>query len=207
MPRSKRPTQPTNPQEDALTRAVGVNLKRLRSERGWSMDQLAERSQVSKAMLHQIEAGKSVPTIAVVWRLADGLKVPFSDLLSQPHQSSDVVLRKATAKYLTNAEQTFSSRALFPFEGPARTAEFYELRLKPGCVEEAEAHTHGTMEHLALVNGGVTVEVDGVKHVLTPGDCLVFRADRPHAYRSTMAKDESLLFLMMTYALPGQIHA
>ena len=111
MARTKRSEQPPNPQEDALTRAVGVNLKRLRSERAWSMDQLAERSQVSKAMLHQIEAGKSVPTIAVVWRLADGLKVPFSELLTQPQVASDVLLRKASAKYLTNSEGTFASRA------------------------------------------------------------------------------------------------
>lgn len=207
MPRTKPPSHTPNSQEDALTRAVGVNLKRLRSERQWSMDQLAERSRVSKAMLHQIEAGKSVPTIAVVWRLADGLKVPFSELLSQPHHSSDVVLRQDTAKYLTNADRSFSSRALFPFDGPARTAEFYELRLAPGCVERAEAHAHGTIEHLALVSGGVTVEVDGASHVLTPGDCLVFRADRPHAYHNTAVKAESLLYLMMTYALPGQIHA
>lgn len=205
MARTKRSATPTSPGEDALTRAVGANLKRLRAERGWSLDQLAERSSVSKAMLHQIEAGKSIPTIAVVWRLADGLKVPFSELLSQPHQASDVVLRRATAKYLTNAEGTFASRALFPFDGPPRTAEFYELRLKPGAVEKAEAHAHGTLEHLALVSGAVTVEVDGAVHALTPGDCLVFAADRPHAYRST-AKDESLLFLMMTYTLPSQVH-
>jgi mannose-6-phosphate isomerase-like protein (cupin superfamily) len=157
-------------------------------------------------MLHQIEAGKSVPTIAVVWRLADGLKVPFSELLSQPHTNSDVILRRSQAKLLTNAAGTFSSRALFPFDGPARTAEFYELRLKPGCVENAEPHSHGTIEHLALVTGGISVEVDGHVHTLSAGDCLVFAADRPHNYRSTVAKEESLVYLMMTYALPFQVH-
>jgi len=148
-----------------------------------------------------------VPTISVVWRLADGLKVPFSELLAQPHIASDVLLRKASAKYLTNAGGSFASRALFPFDGPARTAEFYELRIKAGCVELAEPHAHGTIEHLALVSGGITVEVDGQSHALTAGDCLVFSADRPHSYRSAVRGEESLLYLMMTYALPSQIHA
>lgn len=207
MARPKRSATPSTPQEDALTGAVSANLKRLRTERGWSMDRLAERSQVSKAMLHQIESGKSVPTIAVVWRLADGLKVPFSELLTQQRAPTDILLRKASAKYLTNADGSFGSRALFPFDGPARTAEFYELRIKAGGVEMAEAHAHGTTEHLALVSGGVSVEIEGKTTSLAPGDCFVFQADRPHCYRSTVGDDDSILFLMMTYALPGQVHA
>src|SRR5438105_2584304 len=134
MARRKRSSHVPSPAEDSLTRAVGTNLHRLRTGRGWSMDELSARSGVSKAMLHQIELGKSVPTIAVVWRIADGLKVPFSDLLSQALEPDDVLLAQAEAKYLTNAAGTFSSRALFPFHGPPRSAEFYELRIKPGGV-------------------------------------------------------------------------
>jgi transcriptional regulator with XRE-family HTH domain len=206
MARTKRSAHTPSPAEDSLTRAVGANLHRLRAERKWSMDELSARSGVSKAMLHQIELGKSVPTIAVVWRIADGLKVPFSELLSQPQAASDVLLSKSEAKYLTNAAGTFSSRALFPFNGPARTAEFYELRIKPGGTETAAAHAHGTVEHLALVHGTVVVEVDGSSRTLAPGDCLVFAADRPHCYRNPVGGQEALLFLMMTYALAGQVH-
>jgi len=206
MVRSKRQPHTPSPAEGSLTRAVGENLHRLRSERKWSMDELSARSGVSKAMLHQIELGKSVPTIAVVWRIADGLKVPFSELLNQAHEASDVLLTQAEAKYLTNAAGNFSSRALFPFHGPARTAEFYELRIKPGGLERASAHAHGTVEHLALVHGTVVVEVAGSTRTLQPGDCLVFAADRPHCYRTPVDSEEARLFLMMTYALPGQLH-
>lgn len=206
MARPKRSAQPHDPQEESLTRAVGENLKRLRAERGWSLDELSSRSGVSKAMLHQIELGKSIPTIAVVWRVAHGLRVPFSDLLAQPKASSDVLLRRAEAKLLTNADGTFSSRALFPFHGPARSAEFYELRIAPGGVEAAAAHAHGTTEYLALVAGAVEVLAEGERWSLAAGDCLVFAADRPHSYRNA-GEREAQLFLMMTYALPGQVHS
>ena len=207
MAKSKRSTQPPNPAEDSLTRAVGINLRRLRAARDWSMDELAARSLVSKAMLHQIEMGKSVPTIAVVWRIADGLKVPFSELLTQPASTSDVVLKRDSAKLLTNADGTFFSRALFPFDGPARTAECYEIRIKSGGIEKAAPHAHGTIEHFTVVQGQVEVEVGGVIHRLTAGDCLVFAADRPHVYRHAGPSQEALVYLMMTYALPGQIHS
>jgi transcriptional regulator with XRE-family HTH domain len=206
MARPKRNTIASNPQEDSLTHAVSANLRRLRTERGWSMDELSSRSQVSKAMLHQIEMGKSVPTIAVVWRIADGLKIPFSELLTQAKSSSDVVLRRDEAKLLTNAAGTFFSRALFPFDSPARTAEFYEIRLKAGGIEKAAAHAHGTIEHFTVAQGAVEIEVDGTTHRLVAGDCLVFAADKPHVYRHVGQNQEVLAYLMMTYALPGQIH-
>ena len=207
MARPKRSTQPADPQQDAVTSAVATNLARLRGERAWSLDVLAGRAGVSKAMLHQIESGRSVPTIAVVWRIAQGLNVPFSDLLARPAASHDTVLRRSEAKWLTNAEGSFASRALFPFDGPARSAEFYELRLKPGAVEEAAAHAHATIEHLAVSAGTIEVTVGGEIHRVAAGDCLVFNADRPHGYRNSDAKHDAIAYLMMTYALPGQIHA
>lgn len=205
MPRPKRNAVIPTPQEDSLTKAVGTNLRRLRTGRGWSMDELSTRSTVSKAMLHQIEMGKSVPTIAVVWRIADGLKVPFSELLTQPKSSSDVILHREDAKLLTNSSGTFFSRALFPFDGPARVAEFYEIRIKSGGVEKAAPHTHGTVEHFSVVQGIVEIEVDGATHRLTAGDCLVFAADKPHAYRHAGQAQDVLAYLMMTYALPNQV--
>ena len=38
---------------------------------------------VSKATLSQIEANKTNPTIGVLWKIASGLGVPFSDLLGE----------------------------------------------------------------------------------------------------------------------------
>jgi transcriptional regulator with XRE-family HTH domain len=207
MARPKRSSQPADPEQDAVTGAVAANLARLRAERGWSLDVLAGRAGVSKAMLHQIESGRSVPTIAVVWRVAQGLNVPFGDLLARPATSSDALLRRSEAKWLTNAEGSFASRALFPFDGPARSAEFYELRLKPGSVEEAAAHAHATIEHLVVSAGTIEVAVGGEVHRVAAGDCLVFAADRPHTYRNSDVRHDAHAFLMMTYALPGQIHA
>ena len=53
--------------------AVAANLRRLRAERDLTLDQLSEASGVSRAMLNQIETGKSVPTIATLWKVAAGL--------------------------------------------------------------------------------------------------------------------------------------
>ena len=59
---------------------VAEALKSLRTERGLSLSQTAELTGVSKAMLGQIELGKSSPTVATLWKIATGFNVAFSRL-------------------------------------------------------------------------------------------------------------------------------
>src|SRR5512138_1881154 len=82
---------------------LGANLRRLRQRRGLSLEQFASESQVSRAMLSQIELGRSAPTINVVWKITNALRVPFSALVSDEARSSPVsVLRAAGSKILSN---------------------------------------------------------------------------------------------------------
>lgn len=185
-----------------ITAAVSANLKRLRAEHDLTLDQLSETSGVSRAMLNQIETGKSVPTIATLWKVAAGLHVPFQQLIQVEAGPKSVVLRRSDAKVLANAEGTFSSRALFPYDGGPRTTEFYELVLAPGGTERAEAHTRGTTEQIVVVKGRVVIEVAGIAHELGERDAIGFQADVAHAYINPDSRREALLYLVMTYADP-----
>ncbi len=94
-------------------------------------------------MLGQIETGKSVPTIGLLWKVANALNVPFANLLQSEAPRGSVVLRRSEAKLLTSSQGQFSSRALFPFEGN-HEVEFYELKIAALHRESAEAHAPGT---------------------------------------------------------------
>jgi transcriptional regulator with XRE-family HTH domain len=181
--------------------AVGPNLRRLREERGLSLERLARAAGVSRAMLGQMELGQSVPTIKTLWRVARALEVPFSALLSPGVATSTVVLRAAASKVLASQDGSFTSRALFPFGAPRRV-EFYELRLRPRGSEDAEPHAAGTLENLVVTQGRVHISLDGEVHELGEGDAIVFEADRPHGYRNA-GEREAVIYLVMTYASPN----
>jgi len=181
-----------------LTPIVGGNLKRLRGQRGHSLEKLSKLSGVSRAMLGQIELGQSAPTINVLWKIANALGVPFSALISARDEGGLQVLRAEQAKLLTSHDGTFSSRALFPFDSPRRV-EFYQLTLRPGAVEKAEPHNPGTVENLVVDQGAVEIEADGKRELLQAGDAIVFEADVPHVYRSKATVD-AVMYLVMTYA-------
>jgi len=148
-------------------------------------------------MLSQIELGRSTPTIHLLWKIARALGVTFSALLTSDLESGPVLLREPVTKRLSSADGAFSSRALFPFDRP-RKVEFYELRLRPHAIEEAEPHPPGTAENIVVNAGAVTITAGEVTYALNQGDALLFAADVPHAYRNPSASD-ALLYLVMTY--------
>lgn len=185
-----------NEAED-LAQIVGHNLRRLRTRRGYSLERLAKLSGVSRAMLGQIELGRSVPTINLLWKVARALDVPFAALTGSPQARGTVVLRKASSKTLASQGGHFTSRALFPFEGE-RKVEFYELRLAGLKKEEAEPHPPGTMENLVVTEGTVEITAGRESHLLNPGDAILFEADQPHTYRN-MSETEAVMYLVMTY--------
>ena len=176
---------------------VGANLRRLRARRGLSLDSLAKISGVSRAMLSQVELGRSVPSINVVFKVARAFGLPFSSLLAGAATTRARVMPARTAKILRSASGEFSTRVLFPFSAERRT-EFYELRLSAGGVEEAAAHAPGTMENLIVVRGELEITVAGEQYLLPEGDAFVFQADEPHTYRN-LANEEALIYLLMTY--------
>lgn len=186
-----------------LKRRVGENLARLRKRRALSLERLAALSGVSRAMLSQVEAGESTPTIALLWKIARGLDVRFADLLGDESTGDVQILTARESKILSSANGAFTSRALFPFD-TRRRAEFYELRLRAGHAEHAEAHAEGTFENIIVHAGRLKLTIaDAPAIELRAGDAVYFRADAPHIYENPGAR-ETLMYLVMTYTQAKQ---
>ena len=61
--------------------SITTKIKELRETKGWTQTRLAKESGVSQTYISELEAGKSVPTIPIVYKLAVALGVKPSDLL------------------------------------------------------------------------------------------------------------------------------
>lgn len=197
-PPSSSPEQAHRDTSADLAPIVGKNLRRLRTQRGLSLERLAQASAVSRAMLGQVELGKSAPTINVLWKIARALHVTFATLIDPGAEGGATVLRRQDSKLLTSHDGRFTSRALFPFDEPRRV-EFYELRLAADAVESAPAHPPGTLENLVVNAGHLGIDVGGKRHELAAGDSIQFQADVEHVYRN-LGTSDAVVYLVMTYA-------
>jgi transcriptional regulator with XRE-family HTH domain len=165
-----------------MGRRVGSNVREMRKVRDLSLDQLAAASGVSRAALSQIEHGATNPSLSVLWKIAVGLGVHFSELLGQ-NASSVAVLRRGDAQILRSADGRTESRPLMP-AGACPWVEAYELRLSARATHASDAHAPGTREVLVVLNGLLTVRLGGDAYELAPGDSVSFMADQPHRYEN-----------------------
>lgn len=185
------------PRVDELGLVIGSNLRRLRTKRSLSLEALARQAGVSRAMIGQIESGRSMPTIGLLFKITKALGVPFAALMGSGSGGGMVVLKADKAKVLSSKDGRFVSRALFPFDSERRV-EFYELTLAPHTLEEAEPHAPGTTENLTVTKGVVEIIASGERAVLTPGDAVYFIADGPHSYHN-LTDAEATIYLVMSY--------
>lgn len=156
---------------------VGANLRTLRRANGYSLEKLSEISKVSRAMLGQIETGKSVPTVTVLWKIADALKVPVTRLVQIEAASPVRVLRRAHAATSFSETGRFSRRALWEPWLEA-SATLFEFRVEATHSETFEAGAPGQRLTLVTAVGRLWVEIQDEEPVeLSPGDAIIFNAD------------------------------
>ena len=182
-PRGRERTPPGDDLGAAeLTRGLAEHLRELRRARDWSLDDLARASGVSRAALWQIEAQKSNPSIAVLWKIASGLGLPFAQLFGTG-AGQVLVQRRAETPALRSKDGGMESRLVSP-PGGFLGIEIYELRLAARSTHEAEAHRPGTRELVTVLSGALRLRVGGETHDVAPGDAVAFPADRPHSYEN-----------------------
>ncbi len=164
--------------------AVAKNLSKIRENRSLSLDQLSELTGVSKSMLRQIETGKSSPTIATIWKIANGLKISFTTLLSTPH--IDAVVRTFHGeKPLTSKTSDYRLFPLVPFE-PDRPFETYYVEMNPGTEFQSEPHDQGNVnEYVFVTKGSIEVTVMDKIFPVNENEFIQFQANHPHKYRCT----------------------
>ncbi|WP_075216949.1 helix-turn-helix domain-containing protein [Mongoliimonas terrestris] len=163
---------------------IARRLKTLRAERGWSLDDLARESGVSRASLSRLEKGEVSPTASVLGRLCAAYGLPLSRLIRMVEDTFEPVLRRDAQPVWTDASVGFQRRSVSP---PARTlaGEVLECTLAAGArIAYDRPPRPGLEHHLVVLDGRLTVTVDAVAHTLGPGDCLRYQLSGPTVFET-----------------------
>ncbi|SEO48407.1 helix-turn-helix domain-containing protein [Paenibacillus sp. OV219] len=162
---------------------LGRNLKAIRQTRGLSLDKVAELTGVSKAMLGQIERGETSPTISIIWKIANGLRLSFTTLIEEP-PSEVAVIVKGEMEPMLECDGHYRVYPMFPFD-PSKKFEVYSVEMDAGCVYESEAHSTGVEEYILVSSGSLIVEIQSTSYTVDAGNAVRYVADLPHMYRNT----------------------
>ncbi len=195
----------TDPRQ--IEQALARNLREWRGKRGWSQAELATRAGLSKGMLVQIEQAQTNPSIATLCKLANALGVALPRLVEA---DDEPVVRRVSADEVTwlwrGRTKASAAGLVAGIEAPM-PVELWTWTIGARDGYDAVAHPAGTREFVHVLEGEAAVTVDGVQVQVTAGECVVFRADRPHRYASAGGKAMRFVMVVIEPIPPPDVSA
>ncbi|WP_129837972.1 XRE family transcriptional regulator [Streptomyces sp. RFCAC02] len=184
---------------DELTQSLARNLKRLRLERGLTLDALAARAGISRGMIVQIEQARTNPSVGTVVKIGDALGVSIPTLLDFDQAPAVRFFPPEAAVRLWSTEAGSHSLLLAGTEAPG-PLELWHWRFMPGEGSDSDPHPVGTTELLHVTTGVITLTLDGADHTVPAGTSAAFESHVPHGYRNDGAEPAEMT---MAVSVPG----
>lgn len=166
---------------ESLAHVIGSRIKQERSNRRWTLDQLAEVAAVSRRMLVKVEQGAVNPSVGTLLRLSDALGIGLPALVEPPTPRTVKLVRSGEGARLWSGDHG-GAGVLVAGTQPPDVVELWDWTLNPGEHHASEAHTSGTRELLHVQTGSILVTVGDDAYELRTGDALTFYGDVAHSY-------------------------
>jgi transcriptional regulator with XRE-family HTH domain len=163
--------------DDRTLATLGARLKELRTEREWTLGDLAARTSLSQAYLSRIESAERQPSLATLFTLARALEVSVSDLLDvAPAPDAQVVVRAGSLP-----EQHINDLFYTSLTGENRRLRLQAARVRvPQHRQGTERYQHEGEEWLYVLSGKLQLMVGEQSYLLHAGDVAHFDSSIPH---------------------------
>ena len=166
---------------------LGQRIRRLRHQRHLTLQQLGEATGLSPSMLSLVERGRTSPSIGSLVAVSSALRVPLKALFD------DGLPGRQT--YIVRIDD---QAVLSPMPGVSRTTaiadsvrhiEISVNKWQAGVATEPRPAHHPGFEYGLVLEGHLTVEVEGSRFVLAPGDLAFYDSTSPHSLHNDGTED------------------
>lgn len=194
-----------NPDEDsvALQKAIGDRIRKLRSDKTWSLDKLSDTTGLSKSYLSQIENCEKNPPIGTLTKIAYGLGVDVVYLITGENLRA---VKPTNLSHVKAGEGKPIRHRAAPF-GYIYESVNYK---KSDCLMDAYIVTmgpelpddpfiHEGQEIVYALEGRFIFIYDGEEMLVEPGDCISFDSNRPHYSYSLDGKPARILVVFSAH--------
>lgn len=176
---------------DDINIRIAHRIRELRLARGYTLEMLATRCQVSRSAISLIERGETSPTAVVLEKLANGLDVPLTQIFinetsspsPQPviHRNQQAEWRDPETGYIRRTVSPPNLRLPFQIveiEFPPHSRVTYEISESSKVVQQ----------QLWVVEGQIDIQLGKNSYALGKGDCLAMQLDQPVIYSNNSSQ-------------------
>ena len=178
--------------------ALARNLRRLRAERGLTLDELARRAGISRSMLIQIEQKRVNPTLAILVRLAQALDIGLAELVEVGSRQRVRVVPCDEVAELWTSPGGGSGRLLVGSD-QLDHIELWDWGLGPGDVPTGPKRTwRGQWRSFTCSTAASRSGSTASRHAAAAGESVVFSADADHAYANRETSPLHVVMIVIT---------
>ncbi len=172
---------------------IGMEIKKLRTDKGITLKELSERSELSVGFLSQLERGLTTIAVDSLEKLATILGVHLTYFFDYPHKRKDIVLRSYEQEIMEAVEGGFIKYSLSTnLENKQLVPRLIEI-LPQKQDEEILSYTHEGEEFIYVLEGILTVYINGNRHEVYPGDCVHMDSTISHNWANYTNKKVKLI--------------
>jgi len=170
---------------------IAQQVRELRLARGYTLDVLATRCQVSRSAISLIERGEASPTAVVLEKLANGLDVPLTQLFAnqQDNQSPEPIVRRSQQSEWKDPETGYIRRQISPpdWKSPFQIVEI-EFPAQSRITYEISETSKVVQQQLWIVEGKIDIQLGESSYALSTGDCLAMQLNQPVIYSNNSSQ-------------------
>jgi transcriptional regulator with XRE-family HTH domain len=170
---------------------IAQQVRELRLARGYTLDILATRCQVSRSAISLIERGEASPTAVVLEKLANGLGVPLTQLFDIPqnNQSPQPMVRRTQQSEWKDPETGYIRRQVSPpnWKSPFQIVEI-EFPPQSRITYEISETSKVVQQQLWVVEGEIDIQLGDSSYALSSGDCLAMQLNQPVIYSNNSSQ-------------------
>lgn len=170
---------------------IAQQVREIRLARGYTLDILASRCQVSRSAISLIERGEASPTAVVLEKLANGLGVPLTQLFVSPQntQSPQPMVRRTQQAEWKDPETGYIRRQVSPpnWKSPFQIVEI-EFPAQSRVTYETSTNSKVVLQQIWVIEGQIDIQLGENFYALQEGDCLAMQLDQPIIYSNPSSK-------------------
>lgn len=185
-------------QKGAKKMKIGDRIRNLRLQKNLTQEELAERTDLSKGYISQMERDLSMPSLEVFFDVLEVLGCSPRDFFDEESTVQKVVYPKEETTYYEEEEKGYAIRWLVP-ESNEKEMEPVILELKEGG--SFKEFPPSSSETFGIVNKGrVCIEIGKTRYYAETGDAIYFHADKTHQiYNDHNGPSELLMVVTESY--------
>lgn len=182
--------------EGAFLLEISKRIKNKRIEKRLTLQELADKSGVSKGLISQIENGRSIPSLPVMFSIIQSLEIAVSEFFKDLNLIEPTIIVQSGTDYEAFKKEDargFHYKRMLTRSIPACTVDFVILDLEPGAYRE-EVSTDA-FEYKYILKGEVAYRINGDTYLLREGDSLFFDGRLPHVPKNHSDETVSMLII------------